>query len=549
MFSAWETCCYRRKPWVRNDYTPDGVCVRLCWPDTWCPRPAWRAVPPLSSTGLYRRNGCQCPLAKHQVGAYALVLGHIVAFSVLALPFMHELVGYVFAAVWALCTLAGAAAALYIDLVDPARLPDDDAAPAVVTLTKLYKGIDRAAAVDMLAHIVAGEVGLFDTVDGGTTTTTLPADVGKERFDARSLPGRIGAIVVVKKAFSAAVTLTLVDGEGGKAGDRHHAVNRLLAIGSESIGHRRGEADDIRRANLNATMRGDSGDAAATKRGGLCASTTRGEGARPGVPMAEAAERTLAELDAADAKHPRLRRIQVQRQRRAIEKTVTTGPNGEALKYCPYCDVGRSQHKTTKHCMLCHKCVSHFDHHCMYLNTCIGAANYKVFFFLITLIFLMASTHIGVQIYLAVASFTLPGVKARVNFILQPAAAEFEYVGAIIYSVIAAVSLVLPVAVFLLIGSLLAFHIYINILCTTTCVSSSSSSFLLVEFGVLCGSPPLSLLSLSLSLSLSLQVPLDSGQAQRQGEEERGGRGEETCAGNSTSKGGSLSSGEESGEG
>lgn len=32
---------------------------------------------------------------------------------------------------------------------------------------------------------------------------------------------------------------------------------------------------------------------------------------------------------------------------------------------------------STEHCRPCNKCVSGFDHHCKWLNTCIGDKNYK----------------------------------------------------------------------------------------------------------------------------------------------------------------------------
>ncbi|OMJ90478.1 hypothetical protein SteCoe_7181 [Stentor coeruleus] len=44
---------------------------------------------------------------------------------------------------------------------------------------------------------------------------------------------------------------------------------------------------------------------------------------------------------------------------------------------CPYCIL--KKHKQTKHCFLCKKCVKHYDHHCIWLNNCIGKLNYKFF--------------------------------------------------------------------------------------------------------------------------------------------------------------------------
>ncbi|KAL2086838.1 hypothetical protein ACEWY4_017897 [Coilia grayii] len=47
-------------------------------------------------------------------------------------------------------------------------------------------------------------------------------------------------------------------------------------------------------------------------------------------------------------------------------------------EYCTVCEaeVGPK----AKHCWACNKCVMDFDHHCMWLNTCIGRRNYWFFF-------------------------------------------------------------------------------------------------------------------------------------------------------------------------
>ena len=43
--------------------------------------------------------------------------------------------------------------------------------------------------------------------------------------------------------------------------------------------------------------------------------------------------------------------------------------------------------KGSKHCRACDKCVLHFDHHCKWLNNCVGAKNYHSFFVLVFAVF------------------------------------------------------------------------------------------------------------------------------------------------------------------
>uniref|UniRef100_G1TRK7 Palmitoyltransferase n=1 Tax=Oryctolagus cuniculus TaxID=9986 RepID=G1TRK7_RABIT len=60
--------------------------------------------------------------------------------------------------------------------------------------------------------------------------------------------------------------------------------------------------------------------------------------------------------------------------------------------YCHLCQIKVNKH--TKHCRTCNKCVAGFDHHCDWLNNCVGSRNYWYFFCsvlsaLVALLFLM----------------------------------------------------------------------------------------------------------------------------------------------------------------
>ena len=54
-----------------------------------------------------------------------------------------------------------------------------------------------------------------------------------------------------------------------------------------------------------------------------------------------------------------------------------------------YCNICKCYvQENTKHCGPCNRCCERFDHHCNWLNNCIGQANYKTFFKLILAFFL-----------------------------------------------------------------------------------------------------------------------------------------------------------------
>mmetsp|Transcript_78884 Transcript_78884/g.109302 ORF Transcript_78884/g.109302 Transcript_78884/m.109302 type:complete len:155 (+) Transcript_78884:532-996(+) len=56
---------------------------------------------------------------------------------------------------------------------------------------------------------------------------------------------------------------------------------------------------------------------------------------------------------------------------------------------CPTCEVVINS--DLRHCYICNECVSRFDHHCQWLDTCIGSQNHGYFIFFISTLALYMS--------------------------------------------------------------------------------------------------------------------------------------------------------------
>ena len=56
---------------------------------------------------------------------------------------------------------------------------------------------------------------------------------------------------------------------------------------------------------------------------------------------------------------------------------------------CPDCEVLRTPR--SKHCAICNRCVERFDHHCPWINNCVGIHNHNTFLvFIVTLLLILA---------------------------------------------------------------------------------------------------------------------------------------------------------------
>uniref|UniRef100_A0A8C5QGW7 Palmitoyltransferase n=1 Tax=Leptobrachium leishanense TaxID=445787 RepID=A0A8C5QGW7_9ANUR len=145
------------------------------------------------------------------------------------------------------------------------------------------------------------------------------------------------------------------------------------------------------------------------------------------------------------------------------------------------CRVGRheSDRGINFFCNTCNKLVEHHDHHCEWLNTCIGGRNYRFFVNTIVSGFLIALQISVMAWYIISVCYIQPrlrgaGTIAEISTTILTARGESFPIlpgelSAIVILVIATVSAAIYTLVFAFLGFLITFHIYLY------CIGMSTS--------------------------------------------------------------------------
>ncbi|KAJ5110820.1 hypothetical protein N7532_001355 [Penicillium argentinense] len=79
------------------------------------------------------------------------------------------------------------------------------------------------------------------------------------------------------------------------------------------------------------------------------------------------------------------------------------------VKYCKTCSIWRPPR--CYHCRVCDNCVETLDHHCVWLNNCVGRRNYRYFFAFVSSCTILALFLIGASLAHILAYMSLEGVS------------------------------------------------------------------------------------------------------------------------------------------
>lgn len=92
-----------------------------------------------------------------------------------------------------------------------------------------------------------------------------------------------------------------------------------------------------------------------------------------------------------------------------------TKEESELPFFCTTCEIAIHDH--TKHCRVCDQCMAHFDHHCYWLDNCIGSTNYPYFIVFLSLTLLKTLLTLTTSL---VCLYTISTSSVRLYYAILP---------------------------------------------------------------------------------------------------------------------------------
>eukprot|EP00906_Rhabdomonas_costata_P039001 RCo055205 len=142
-----------------------------------------------------------------------------------------------------------------------------------------------------------------------------------------------------------------------------------------------------------------------------------------------------------------------------LPEEIFNGPVPDGKSACAYCQAFVDE--SSKHCRKCDRCTRGFDHHCKWLNTCIGEYNLRWFYAFVFSSMAACTTHTATAIYQFALSFVDPFIATRLSSVYPNLALNAWRVLTIIPGVVS-------LAVAAPLTFLLSFHIWMAMTSQTT---------------------------------------------------------------------------------
>jgi len=77
----------------------------------------------------------------------------------------------------------------------------------------------------------------------------------------------------------------------------------------------------------------------------------------------------------------------------------------DPVNLCPECEVIRTER--SRHCTFCGHCIERFDHHCPWINNCVGIGNHHYFItFILSVLALLVTVLITIGSMITIADFS-----------------------------------------------------------------------------------------------------------------------------------------------